>query len=625
MLGTLIPFLTLATVSGPFADTDRDGLLDSWETDGFGPIKPAVHGCKPGRADMFLLFRIRSMMKAETIQPAVDRIKKFYGDLPFTNPDGSRGLNMIPIIIPMPAETDGKGYPEVYEIGMPPEWRGLAHGVLVDNSPGGGGQANRPDWCGTGYNFWTIVHEVGHQLGLPHEPLGAKTGSPFHTSLMNYDYSYQLGGDAEKVNYSDGRFLGMRMKENDLTETVPYAAADLDFLTKRPYFFKIKTLTPKTSAIDWNRNGIFGEKHVRSDVNDGYSASYAGLQQLEAKAAGAPAVAVMGEEVLVINPDVRTPTDKTDYTGASLTAEAPGRLTVTRVTGGKPGKPTELVKGGVQGNPTAIVKGSTLILAYPSGGKIKVGHYDFKTLKLLGEEDAEAAGEATLVLTPYGEDVIVFDGTKTWVHPNISGPRYEIAGLTATTGSGATWDAAKKELVLAHSATLGTTKNRIQIGHLKRKAGKWVLTGTEWVEGEKGGAQSASRPHVVVNPNSGMLNVYVKGAYEKPNHPGLNFLCRQIADKSLSGGWRTKMLGNEWAYTRSLSGVSVMGNEIVYVCRASGYAPEGTVFLSLRASGVENQWLTDFDEIGFIQRQGLANSLAAVKREQWKVSWPDLK
>ncbi|MEQ1934629.1 MAG: M12 family metallo-peptidase, partial [Fimbriimonadaceae bacterium] len=236
----MLALLLTATIQNPkFVDSDLDGLYDHWETDGFGPITPAEPDCKPGRSDVFIVFRMRSTMTQAKIQATIDRVRRFYAELPYTNPDGSKGLNMIPIVPPvMPKDTDGKDYKQLYNQGMPEEWRGLAHGILVDDSPGGGGQCNRPDWCGTGYNWMTMVHEVGHQFGLPHDPMGARTGSPFHPSLMNYDYSYQLGGKGEAIQYSHGKFVKLRMKETDLNEVVPFPLPDVQFLTSRPYYFK---------------------------------------------------------------------------------------------------------------------------------------------------------------------------------------------------------------------------------------------------------------------------------------------------------------------------------------------------------------------------------------------------
>jgi hypothetical protein len=171
---------TLAT-SDFFLDDDNDGLLNGWERHGFGPLNPEVQNCNPKHADIIICFRIRPGMTEATVKPTIERLTKFYADMPFTNPDGKRGLNLIPVVLPPHPEDKGQGYIEFYNQGMPTEWRGLAHGVFVSNSPGGGGQANRPDWCGTGYDWWTIAHEVGHQLGLPHNVVKTMTIVKNHT------------------------------------------------------------------------------------------------------------------------------------------------------------------------------------------------------------------------------------------------------------------------------------------------------------------------------------------------------------------------------------------------------------------------------------------------------------
>ena len=342
--------------SSPFLDSDHDGLLDVWETVGIGPLDPEKLGCKPNHTDVIVVLRIRSNMTQATIQPCIDRLKKYFAGLPKNkNLDGTTGVNFIAVVPPpMPADTDKLGYTQLYDQAMPEEWRGLAHGVLVDNSGGGGGQSNRPDWCGCGFNWHTMAHELGHQFGLPHEPRGASTGSPFHPSMMNYDYSYQLNGNGEAISYSTGKFIKMSMKETDLNEVVPYPIADLAFLSNRPYYFKLKKLTETTTAVDWNRNGIFGENHVRADVNDGYSAAYRDNVRVTGRTAGAVALASMGKSLAVVFPDFAKATAYDKYEQAMLSPDKPGDLDVQVITDHKLGPVQKLAAGNVTGDPSAL-------------------------------------------------------------------------------------------------------------------------------------------------------------------------------------------------------------------------------------------------------------------------------
>ncbi|MEI8283025.1 MAG: M12 family metallo-peptidase, partial [Armatimonadota bacterium] len=548
--------------------------IDLWETVGIGPLDPALLGCKPNHTDVIIVFRIRSNMTQATIQPTIDRLKKYYAGLPNKNPDGTTGVNMIAIVPPpMPKETDNMGYIQLYDQAMPKEWRGLAHGILVDNSGGGGGQSNRPDWCGCGYNWHTMAHELGHQFGLPHEPMGARTGSPFHPSMMNYDYSYQLNGNGEAITYSTGKFKKMEMKESDLNEVVQFPIGDLEFLSKRPYFFKLKKLTETTTAIDWNRNGIFGENHVRADVNDGYSAAYRDEIRI-GKTAGAPALASMGKSLAVIFPDFQKPEGYDKFDKSGLTVEKPGNLKVRVITDHKAGSIQRLADD-VTGDPSTIFMNRKLWLGFPMAKgygiksfTVKEGEFEEQTFDRLGS----AGMIPTLVASPEAPFLLTWNPTThlTTISAVDGDDARPLEGMDSTNPVGGVWNTKRNCLSLAATVLQDKKANRIRIFNYKQDAAMaWKLLDTIWIEGVSGNAAAGSRCQIVFDdtkdrgPNGG-YNVYLKGNYPDPNQAGLNNLCRQIEDKTLSDGWRVKMMGNEWANTRSVCGVAVHDGDIAF-------------------------------------------------------------
>ena len=614
-----------ATTLSPFADTDHDGLLDVWETVGIGPLDPAKLGCMPNHTDIIIVFRMRSMMTQSTIQPTIDRLKKYFAGLPNKNLDGTTGVNMIAIVPPpMPKETDTLGYTQLYEQGMPKEWRGLAHGVLIDNSGGGGGQSNRPDWCGCGYNWMTMAHELGHEFGLPHEPMGAKTGSPFHPSMMNYDYSYQLGGNGEAISYSSGKFAKMAMKETDLNEVVPFSMAEVSFLGQRPYYFKMKKLTETTTAIDWNRNGIFGENHVRADVNDGYSAAYRDVVTV-GRTAGAVTLASMGKGLAAIFPDFPTAEGYDKYEQAMLSPEKPGNLKVQVIVDHKVGSIQKLAEGGVTGDPSSIYFKGKLWLGYPTAKGYMIKSF----LNRPGgfeEDTADQFGTAgmvpTLLESPTGPMVITWNPTnrKTMVTNFQGDDPVALEGFESTHAVGAVWNTKRDCLSIIATVQQEKKTNRIRIFNFMQDGKAWKPLDSIWVEGEKGGAAASSRCQVIFDDSkdrgaNGGYNIYFKGNYADPNQSGLNYLCRQIEDKAIGDGWRLRMMGNEWANTRCVCGVTKHEGDIAFAMSFSwGSFPTN---VALKASGIEDTLLTDCDEISFVCNRGFSNSLASVRNEQW--------
>ena len=115
----------------------------------------------------------------------------------------------------------------------------------------------------------------------------------------------------------------------------------------------MKKLTETTTAVDWNRNGIFGEKHVRADVNDGYSAAYRDTVVLP-RTAGAVALASFGKSLAVVYPDFAKSNEYEKYELAKLSPEKPGILKIILGAIGIQGRGSQVL-GAMLGEPTPMV------------------------------------------------------------------------------------------------------------------------------------------------------------------------------------------------------------------------------------------------------------------------------
>ncbi|MBX3111207.1 MAG: hypothetical protein KF857_04295 [Fimbriimonadaceae bacterium] len=616
MLTCLVAAAALTqAVDSPWADRDGDGLCDSWETKGFGPLDPKSAGCKPDHADLVIVFRPRPGLTPEKLQPTIDRLTRFYAEMPHQNPDGKPGLHLVPVVLPpLDAKFNNRSYAQLYDEAMPEEWRGLGHGVLVENSPGGGGQANRPDWCGTGYNSWTIVHEVGHQLGLPHEPKSTGVGSPLHTSLMNYDYLYQFDGSPDKVHFSTGRFASLRLKMTDLDEVLPFPYADLEYLSKRPGHYTVKKIDETHTAVDWNRNGVVGEHHVRANIDDGYSVGIRGLVK-GPKVSGSPAVAAWGGGLYNAVPEGGSG-DK-----YSPTPEDLARLAVYRVE--PDGKFNRVYQGppdDVASDVSALGDAKSLWLAHqtPKGWKLTtLTHGPGDTVQVANRRFDEA-GEPVLAMVKGRVSAVVRGkgGELTVVDLRDRAAKPQSLGLTSLAPAGVAWRQDKDRLAVVTVEDHGVITGVMVVHELARSGDGWKEVGKPLtVGGEKTPARCTGRPVLLVE--DGQYQVYCKGHKDKAGDPGLNYLCRQIATGS---GWWTKMMGNEWAFSRSVGGVCRFGGDIVYAYRWHGGPEDNTVWLHRHGSGIHDGVVTDFDEVSYIFEQGLRDSLRAVQNEQWKVN-----
>jgi hypothetical protein len=195
--------------------------------------------------------------------------------------------------------------------------------------------------------------------------------------------------------------------------------------------------------------------------------------------------------------------------------------------------------------------------------------------------------------------------------------------VTSQLPVGGTWNSKAKCIGLAVVVHQANFDGCIKILPLSLEADKWRIGAPLWVGGDKGGARTSARPVVIFDGSrdrgpKGGYNVYVKGQYPDVNQPGVNYCCRQIEDPQLGDGWRIKMMGNEWALSRSVCAAIPFQGDIAYAYRWSWGEQDHAVLITRKASGVEDRWVTDFDEVKFIFEHGLQDSLRAVQNEQWR-------
>lgn len=621
----------------PYADADNDGLEDGEERGTLAPF-----GASPMHADMLVYICRFSDISATAVQTAINGAKLFFGRMNVPNPDGRTGINMIVVgtgtaDIADRAMADRGDWGGLRNKYLPASWRGRTHFHLFN--AGGGGQSESPGTTGSSgidSGWHAAVHELGHQLGLSHEGAGFTVQSPLHASLMNYAYNYSFDGNPAGIRFSSGTFASLSMTEQDLDEDLPFDAAALHFLTVDPYRYSVRSVGARRAQVDWNRNSVFGEHHVRADVN--YEGDGVNIRPFVdvGPTQCTPWLIATQRNVYVIyalpGAGLR-PVPPASTMPVRLSESRAGRIMLRRVSKTGLGAAIEVVPNAI-GDPTGAWINNQLWIVCPvrSGyvlTRLGIGSSPDSLTRLSSELVQDNRGVQPTLASIDGKPVLFFwyrsdlpvsyndftvpSGTG---NPNLGRERV-IAGITSNTNVSIAWLPDARRIAIATTIN-GNLPNRVRVNYVQNRTGRTsfvepldlVRVSADTVGGTDGPNRAYSRPAIVQVERgslgmSSRLDLFYEGLEEGKRHL---YTSHQVTDPAFPSSWFETRVMAEWDWLRNPPALaySAADRDIVlcFVAVVDGHA-----YCSFTGLGIQAARMGDTDELTYVRNTGLRLSL----------------
>lgn len=603
-------------------DTDKDGLSDGFEVRPGLPAYSVLEDLDPRHADLIVYFRWRDVPRFDGYDVAewVLRAKDFFATLDADNPDGRLGMNMVPIFGgTVPAiEVDTRTGADLAQAYMPAELRGYAHWIEV--YPGGRGQTpavpGNNSSCGSDGTWRTIIHELGHQLGLGHRGFRTEHDhplNPLYPSLMSYRYSYSMAGSGEKIDLSHGLFRDVHLKETDISEHLPgFYPHQLGFLTEAPFNYRLRsTEGDRGTFIDWNRDGVFGQSHYRCDINQYgsiHTAVYCGPAEVNVASGGVCAVS-NGDSFYLLWPknSAGAAAKETDL------ATDPGEVYIWNNTDRQAVRLTDRI---ARGPVSAVLHHSDwLYVAVPvTDGTQLLQFSNLRVGACIATGTVPRAADSRFIphaasvktqLVSAGDKVLLLSwspgagiGYRKCGDRRETGPERHLTG-TSIVDIGACWHPDSAHLCFASTRAGG----RLELKRYTFSLDSLVLVGSEPIGLSWDASRTRKRPALAY----AKLNTAMPGAiyvyYKAENDTGV-FCSRQVRDRSYNGGWEEVFLDGVDAASNIT--VASRKDDILLAYRNK----DGQVRAMYNASGIEDQEMWDFDDVDHIRNMGLRESLA---------------
>ncbi|AGC41388.1 hypothetical protein MYSTI_00029 [Myxococcus stipitatus DSM 14675] len=288
------------------ADTDGDRLSDYVESFGFGGLDLSALGANARKKDIFV--EVDYYPNLRPTQGTLNRVITAFANAPVSNPDGSTGINLHLVVDQQIAAADA-------DMDLNPVWtdfdviktkyftanRGPYFHYLVMANRYDGGNSSGISRGIPAHDFvvslgfaagsitelqlaGTIMHELGHNIGLRHGGNDNANYKPNYLSIMNYEYQFygfSIGGLANVLDYS--RVQTASFNELAVNETAAFSpvapTTEADLARVGGLRFNNALVIGNASAnLDLNNNGgidaaNYGRDFNRNGVADIFPAS----------------------------------------------------------------------------------------------------------------------------------------------------------------------------------------------------------------------------------------------------------------------------------------------------------------------------------------------------------------
>jgi hypothetical protein len=300
------------------ADTDGDGLLDTWETNGIDANNDGVIDFRLPQANAMhknLYVEVDYMQFHKPINNGIQDVISAFSSAPVGNPDGNTGINLFVLVdeqIPHQNTTDVNGlrtiksqhfgtvaeransnssnllaakrmafHYAVFAHDQPGDFSGSS-GVSDNGLPGNPGM----NFLVTLGNGWavnttsghsvgsrdqqagTFIHELGHNLGLQHGGGDGVNCKNNYFSVMNYLFQFSNFVSSRPLDYS--RSALDTLNKTNLSEPDGIAqSTPPDLMTQYKPPGEGPKLTAAGIPVDWNFDGDTTDEGVEADINGG--------------------------------------------------------------------------------------------------------------------------------------------------------------------------------------------------------------------------------------------------------------------------------------------------------------------------------------------------------------------